>query len=156
MANTTRVTWEACSQVASTGAHSVAETPDYGIDVAESSIYSGGGTTDTLANQQAAIAAATQNGMTSFVRPLIDYLYNQQSVHGPIFGSAGDYYITNNFSANDLPTGEPDANGGTIPNTTNGNPAGHGTSNYRGFLNPADLNVTTFFGSPTTPAATTI
>src|SRR5579864_1579098 len=140
-------------QAAATGAHSVALTPDYGIDVAESTIYSGGATTDTVADQQAAIAAAAQNGLTTFVRPLIDFLYDQVSVNGPIFGAAGDYYVTNNFNTADLPTGQPDANGGTVPNTTNGNPAGHGTTNFRGFLNPADINVGTFFGNPTTPGS---
>jgi hypothetical protein len=142
-------------QVAMTGASSVAETPDWGIDVAQSSIYAGGATTDTFANQEAAMAAATQNGMTSFVRPLIDYLYNQVSANGPIFGSPGNYYVPPGaFAPANLPTGEPDANGGTIPTTHNGQvPAGDGTTSYRGDLNPADINVPVFFGSSTTPGS---
>jgi hypothetical protein len=139
------------NSVAATGAHSVALTPDFGIDVAQSSIYAGGITTDTVADQQAAIAAATQQGMTSFVRPLIDFLYDQSSPHGTEFGDS--YYGTFNYDSRNLPTGEPDANGGTIPNTTPANPGGAGFTNYRGALNPADMNVATFFGSPTTPGS---
>ena len=64
--------------VAATGANSVALTPDWGIDVAESSIYAGGITTDT-SNLGTAIDEANQNGMTAFVGPLIDFLSNQRS-----------------------------------------------------------------------------
>jgi len=137
--------------VAATGANSVALTPDWGIDVAESSIYAGGITTDTT-NLGTAITDANTNGMTAFVRPLIDFLYNQKSIKGPIFGNPGDYYVPPGpVNLLNLPTGKPDANGGTIPSTQNGTvPAGAGTTNYRGFLNPADINVATFFGSPTT------
>ncbi|HEV2336832.1 MAG TPA: hypothetical protein VGS13_15110 [Stellaceae bacterium] len=140
--------------VAGTGANAVALTPDWGIDVAQSSIYAGGETTDTT-NLGTAIREANQNGMTAFVRPLVDFLYNQKSVHGPINFNPGDYYVPPGpVDTRNLPSGEPDANGGTIPATLNGTvPAGAGTDNYRGFLNPADIDVPVFFGSPTTPGS---
>ncbi|MGC2414835.1 MAG: AIDA repeat-containing protein, partial [Stellaceae bacterium] len=140
--------------VAGTGANGAALTPDWGIDVAESSIYAGGETTDTT-NLGTAIREANQNGMTAFVRPLIDFLYNQKSTNGPINFNPGDYYVPPGpVDLRNLPTGEPDANGGTIPTTQNGTvPPGVGTDAYRGFLNPADINVPVFFGSPTTPGS---
>jgi hypothetical protein len=135
------------SAVAATGANSVALTPDFGIDIASSSVYAGGATTDTGANLKTAITDATADGMTSFVRPLIDYLYPQESTSFP-----GNYYVPDadwsgnpsGYSAGNLPAGVTPA---TVPAAAYGD---GDTVNWRAELWPGDINVTTFFGSPTT------
>jgi hypothetical protein len=49
-------------EVAASGADSVALTPDFGIDVATSTIYAGDATTDSVADLQAAIKDASADG----------------------------------------------------------------------------------------------
>jgi autotransporter passenger strand-loop-strand repeat protein len=153
------------SSVAATGADSVALTPDWGIDVATSSVYMGGGTTDTLADLTAAVQAASAEGMTSFVRPLIDILYPQASTAFP-----GNYFVPNNFQSIFDPTASgattiaynPATNtdyavntpAGTTPATVPAGTSDGNLVNYRGQLESTDqggdLNAAKFFGSPTT------
>jgi VCBS repeat-containing protein len=136
--------------VVTTGANSVALTPDFGIDIAASSVYAGGGTTDTTTDLAAAISAATQDGLTSFVRPLIDFLYPQESTAYP-----GNYYVPdgdsalnpNGYSTNNLPSGVTPSEVVTVPVGAYGD---GDTVNYRGELSPLDINIAKFFGSPTT------
>jgi VCBS repeat-containing protein len=134
------------SDVEATGANSVALTPDWGIDLATSSIYAGGATTDSLADLTTAIDEANADGMTSFVRPLIDFLYPQESKTYP-----GNYYVPDSDSASNpsgyiasnLPAG---ATAVTVPVSAYDD---GDTVNYRGELSPNDINLATFFGSPT-------
>src|ERR1700723_4262136 len=65
-------------EVAATGADSVALTPDFGIDVATSTVYAGSGITDTTSDLTAAVDKATAEGLTSLVRPFIDILKTQR------------------------------------------------------------------------------
>jgi len=135
------------SDVEATGANSVALTPDWGIDLATSTIYAGGATTDSLADLTTAIDEANADGMTSFVRPLIDFLYPQESKTYP-----GNYYVPDSDSASNpsgyiasnLPVG---ATAATVPASAYND---GDTVNYRGDLSPSDINLATFFGSPTT------
>jgi Ca2+-binding RTX toxin-like protein len=122
--------------VVQTGSNSVALTPDWGIDIADSTVYAGGATTDTLANLELAIREANARGLTSMVRPLVDILYDQQSPTNPNF-----YYVPGaGYTApQNIPAGVTPAKP----------PAGADSTSFRGFINPADLNLTKFFGSPT-------
>jgi len=154
-------------EVAATGADSVALTPDFGIDVATSTVYAGSGITDTTSDLTAAVDKATAEGLTSLVRPLIDILYPQVSPNN----GAPNYYVPDNFTS----IFDPDGTGATTiaynPATNNtyaaDTPAGVtpatipiGTPdsdfvNYRGLLETTDeaggdLNAATFFGGPTT------
>jgi VCBS repeat-containing protein len=135
------------STLATTGANSVALTPDYGIEIANSIVYAGGATTDTQANLTTTIKNATSDTLTSFVRPLVDFLYPQLSPTHP-----GNYYVPNQdndmnpagYYPKDLPTGVTPASP-TPADYDAGN-----TVNYRGELDPADINLATFFGKITT------
>jgi hypothetical protein len=143
-------------EVAATGANSVALTPDFGIDVASSTIYAGGDTTDTVADLTTAIDEASENGMTAFVRPLVDILYPQASAKDP-----GTYYVPDSFYAYGYAdsgynpavdtTYAGDTPAGVTPATVPAN--ADNLVNYRGelaFTNEGgDLNATKFFGSPT-------
>ena len=99
-----------------------------------STIYAGSGTTDSEANLTSAAIAAEGEGLSVFVRPLIDFLYPQASPSDPNF-----YYVPGFYSPDNVPAGVTPA---TVPNDNDG------TDNYRGFLNPADLDLPKFFGSP--------
>lgn len=123
--------------VVKTGSNGVALTPDWGIDIADSKIYAGGATTDTLANLRLAVDEANDVGLTSMVRPLVDILYNQKSSATPNF-----YYVPGaGYTARqNIPQGVTPAKV----------PRGADTTSFRGFIDPADLDITKFFGSPTT------
>ncbi len=133
-----------------TGANSVALTPDYGIQIGNSTVYAGGATTDTPANLAAIAKSATSDGLTSFVRPLIDFLYPQASSTYP-----GNYYVPNQDSFDnpngyypaDLPSGVSASKVVVVPQSAY---SSGDTVNYRGQLSPSDINLKTFFGSPTT------
>ncbi len=151
--------------VAATGANSVAMTPDFGFDIAASSAYAGGATTDTVTDLTAAIEDSTAAGMSSFVRPLVNFLYPQAST-----AFTNNYYVPNSFVSLFDPGGTGsttiaynpatnttyagDTPSGTTPATVPaGTPDGN-LVNYRGELESTDiggdLNAAAFFGSPTT------
>jgi VCBS repeat-containing protein len=136
--------------VEATGANSVALTPDFGIDIAASTVYAGGATTDTTADLSAAVTAAAKAGLTSFVRPLVDFLYPQASTTYP-----GNYYVPdgdnssnpNGYNVNNLPPGVTPSQVVVVPVAAY---AAGDAVNYRGELSPSDINVAKFFGSDTT------
>ena len=139
--------YDTLSGVEGTGANGIALTPDYGIDIADSTIYAGDATTDTIADLTLAIDDAADDGLTSFVRPLIDYLYPQESTAYP-----GNYYVPGADSGSD-PSGYVAANvpAGVKPATVPAAAYSDGdTVSYRGELSPNDIDTTKFFGSATT------